>query len=127
MRQCLFKRKRQKRLNVDKADPWSLELAYPVNSGRVFQQHLGAKSETIDPPTTRGDHDVEPEPAVGLSEFLARQRLDDSSSLAHPRQDDDDDDVDHTLAAVTSAPSSAPVKPRKNQVHTVEWDFRPGM
>ncbi|KIJ27058.1 hypothetical protein M422DRAFT_785044 [Sphaerobolus stellatus SS14] len=50
------------------------------------------------------------------------QRLDDSSSLVHPRQDDDDDDVDHTLAAVTSAPSSAPVKPRKNQVHTVEWD-----
>ncbi|KIJ27045.1 hypothetical protein M422DRAFT_271803 [Sphaerobolus stellatus SS14] len=66
--------------------------------------------------------DAEPEPEVDLSDFLARQRLGDSSSLAHPKQEDDDDDVDHTLAAVTSAPSSAPAKPHKNQVHTVEWD-----
>ncbi|KIJ47195.1 hypothetical protein M422DRAFT_249047 [Sphaerobolus stellatus SS14] len=49
------------------------------------------------------------------------QQLNDSSSLAQPQQEDDDD-VDHTLAVVTSAPSSAPVKPRKNQVHAVEWD-----
>ncbi|KIJ27063.1 hypothetical protein M422DRAFT_164165, partial [Sphaerobolus stellatus SS14] len=72
-------------------------------------------------PEVDENEDPEPEPEVDLSDFLARQRLDDSSSLVHPWQEDDDD-VDHTLVAVTSAPSSAPVKPRKNQVHTVEWD-----
>ncbi|KIJ47202.1 hypothetical protein M422DRAFT_249056 [Sphaerobolus stellatus SS14] len=89
---------------------------------KYARRGLDTNAYRYEEPEVDENEDAEPEPEVDLSDFLARQRLDNSSSLVHPRQHDDDDDVDYTLAAVTSAPSSAPVKPRKNQVHNVEWD-----
>ncbi|KIJ27043.1 hypothetical protein M422DRAFT_191466 [Sphaerobolus stellatus SS14] len=91
-------------------------------AAKYARRDLDTNAYRYEEPEADENEDAEPEPEVDLSDFLARQRLGDSSSLAHPKQEDDDNDVDYTLAAVTSAPSSVPVKPRKNQVHAVEWD-----
>jgi len=65
---------------------------------------------------------VEPEPEVDLSSFLARQRLaDPEDGILATKQPEDDGDVDHTLSGILAG-SSTKVKPRKNNVQTIDWD-----
>ena len=64
------------------------------------------------------------EPEVDLSNFLARQRLDDaiSPSILKPTTDPDEDEVDHSLAHLKSAGLHSVQKPMKGRVQTREWD-----
>ena len=64
------------------------------------------------------------EPEVDLSNFLARQRLDDAPSpiIPKPTTDPDEEEVDHSLAHLKSAGSHSVQKPMKGRVQTKEWD-----
>ena len=64
------------------------------------------------------------EPEVDLSNFLARQRLDDviGPSIPKPTTDPDEDEVDHSLAHLTSVGLHSVQKPIKGRVQTREWD-----
>ena len=64
------------------------------------------------------------EPEVDLSNFLARQRLDDaiSPSIPRPTTDPDEDEVDYSLAHLKSASLHSVQKPMKGRVQTREWD-----
>ena len=64
------------------------------------------------------------EPEVDLSNFLARQRLDDSAGPSIPKSatEPDEDEVDHSLAHLTPAGFRSAQKPTKGRVQTKEWD-----
>jgi hypothetical protein len=65
------------------------------------------------------------EPEVDLSNFLARQRLDDTAvsvSVLKPKDEPDEDEVDHSLAHLNPAGLESLKKPMKGRVQTVEWD-----
>ena len=62
------------------------------------------------------------EPEVDLSDFLARQRLDDAASIPKPKTEPDEDEVDHSLAHLTSVGFRSAQKPMKGRVQTKEWD-----
>ena len=64
------------------------------------------------------------EPEVDLSNFLARQRLDDTigPSIPKPTTDPDEDEVDHSLAHLKSVGLHSVQKPTKGRVQTREWD-----
>ena len=61
---------------------------------------------------------------MDLSNFLARQRLDDATtaSIPKPTADPDEDEVDHSLAHLKSAGSRSAQKSMKGRVQTKEWD-----
>ena len=61
------------------------------------------------------------EPEIDLSNFLARQRLDDSS-IPKLAAEPDEDEVDHSLAHLNSAGLRSAQKPMKGRVQTKEWD-----
>ena len=64
------------------------------------------------------------EPEVDLSNFLARQRLDDavSPSIPNPEVEPDEDEVDHSLTHLKFVGSQSAPKPMKGRVQTIEWD-----
>ena len=64
------------------------------------------------------------EPEVDLSDFLARQRLDDAagSSSLKPTDEPDEDEVDHSLAHLNSAGIQSAHRPTKGRVQMIEWD-----
>ena len=64
------------------------------------------------------------EPEIDLSNFLARQRLDDaaSPSIPKPATEPDEDEVDHSLAHLNSAGLHSAQRSMKGKVRTVEWD-----
>lgn len=64
------------------------------------------------------------EPEVDLSNFLARQRLDDAAgpSVFEPVTEPGEDEVDHSLAHLKFIGSQSTRKPMKGRVETVEWD-----
>ena len=64
------------------------------------------------------------EPEVDLSNFLARQRLDDtaSSGILKPTDEPDEDEVDHSLARLNAVGSQSTQKPMKGRVQTMEWN-----
>lgn len=63
------------------------------------------------------------EPEVDLSEFLARQRLDDATSPSTFRSTNEPggDEVDHSLAHLKFTGSKSTHKPAKGRIETVEW------
>ena len=64
------------------------------------------------------------EPEIDLSNFLARQRLDDAAgpSILKLTGEPDEDEVDHSLAHLNLVGSQSAHKPMKGRVRTVEWD-----
>lgn len=66
------------------------------------------------------------EPEVDLSDFLARQRLDDAAGSGFPKPTDepDPDEVDHSLAHLNSVQHGiqSAHRPAKGRVQTIEWD-----
>lgn len=64
------------------------------------------------------------EPEIDLSNFLARQRLDDAAgpSILKLTGEPDEDEVDHSLAHLNLVGSQSAHKPMKGRVQTVEWD-----
>jgi hypothetical protein len=64
------------------------------------------------------------EPEVDLSNFLARQRLDDATNpgISKPTAEPDEDEVDHSLAHLNSVGSPSAQKFMKGRVQTIEWD-----
>ena len=64
------------------------------------------------------------EPEVDLSNFLARQRLDDAAGtiILKPTDEPDEDEVDHSLARLNLVGPQSTHKPMKGRVQTVEWD-----
>lgn len=64
------------------------------------------------------------EPEVDLSNFLARQRLDDAAgpSILKLTDEPDEDEVDHSLAHLNLVGSQSAHKPMKGRVQMVEWD-----
>ena len=63
--------------------------------------------------------EVEEEPEVDLSEFLARQKLEDIPQTN--LKEDSDDDVDTSLAHLSSNPTAAS-RSRKGNIQQIEWD-----
>ena len=59
-----------------------------------------------------------------MSNFLARQRLDDAagSGSLKPTDEPDEDEVDHSLAHLNSAGIQSAPRPVKGRVQTIEWD-----
>jgi len=64
------------------------------------------------------------EPEVDLSNFLARQRLDDAVNpgIPNPEAEPDEDEVDHSLAHLKSVGPQSAHKPMKGRVQKIEWD-----
>ena len=64
------------------------------------------------------------EPEVDLSNFLARQRLDDaiSPSIPNPAAEPDEDEVDHSLTHLKFVGAQSAHKPVKGRVQTIDWD-----
>lgn len=64
------------------------------------------------------------EPEVDLSNFLARQKLDDgvSPSVVGSATEPAEDEIDHSLAHLKSTGSKSAHKPMKGRVEAVEWD-----
>ena len=68
-----------------------------------------------------GEPEVEPE--VDLSNFLARQKLDDSDSLKVPGvpQEDDEEEVDESISHLLRGEATSS-RPRKGKVVQIDWD-----
>ena len=64
------------------------------------------------------------EPEIDLSNFLARQRLDDttSPSILEPTNEPDEDEVDHSLAHLNPVGLQSVRKSMKGRVQMIEWD-----
>ncbi|KAF9653333.1 hypothetical protein BDM02DRAFT_1895619 [Thelephora ganbajun] len=64
------------------------------------------------------------EPEVDLSDFLARQRLDDTAgpTISKPTTEPDEDEVDHSLAHLKSIGPQSTHKSMKGRVQVIEWD-----
>ena len=64
------------------------------------------------------------EPEIDLSNFLARQRLDDTAgpSILEPTNEPDEDEVDHSLAHLNPVGLQSAHKSMKGRVQMIEWD-----
>ena len=82
-----------------------------IDAGSLIEQYRGTGEEIK-------------EPEVDLSNFLARQRLDDTINPSIPKSttDPDEDEVDHSLAHLKSVSLHSAQKPMKGRVQTREWD-----
>ena len=82
---------------------------------------IGARS-LIEQHSVTGEEIKEPE--VDLSNFLARQRLNDDTNVGilKATTDPDEDEVDHSLAHLKSGGPHSAQKSMKGRVQTKEWD-----
>jgi len=64
------------------------------------------------------------DPEVDLSNFLARQRLDDTAgpSIPKPTTEPDEGEVDHSLAHLKPVGLQSAHKSMKGRVQAMEWD-----
>jgi len=93
---------------------------------KYSRRQLGSNAERYreEEPELDSEGEEIKEPEVDLSNFLARQRLNDGAgpSIPKPTDEPDEDEVDHSLAHLHLVGSQLAHKPRKGRVQTVEWD-----
>ncbi|KLO16522.1 hypothetical protein SCHPADRAFT_823103 [Schizopora paradoxa] len=72
-------------------------------------------------PVLNSDGEVEEEPEIDLSEFLARQRLGDGERRELDQEEGAEEEIDSSLAHLSSK-FNAPSNSHKGKVQYVEWD-----
>ncbi|TDL26928.1 hypothetical protein BD410DRAFT_836029 [Rickenella mellea] len=92
---------------------------------KYSRRQLGSNADRyVEPePELNSDGEVEEEPEVDLSNFLARQRLDDvppTTQASAGVDEEDDGEVDATLAQLLNG--KTPDRSRKGKAQHIEWD-----
>ncbi|TFY56540.1 hypothetical protein EVG20_g8890 [Dentipellis fragilis] len=92
---------------------------------RYSRRQLGSNADRyVEPePELGSDGEEIAEPEVDLSNFLERQKLEDTpaAALVAP-PDEDDEDVDHSLAHISAKARLPETQSRKGKVQQIEWD-----
>ncbi|KAJ7203354.1 hypothetical protein GGX14DRAFT_551797 [Mycena pura] len=104
-------------------DPAAAEIA-AENARKFSRRQLGTNVDRYVEPEPELDSDGEPviEPEVDLSDFLSRQRIDDTPNLSMNASDPvNEDDVDVSLAHISSSGAKL-ASTRKGKVQKIEWD-----
>ncbi|KAA1466855.1 hypothetical protein DENSPDRAFT_57657 [Dentipellis sp. KUC8613] len=116
----------RERLVLEGERPEELDEEEAEELARKYsRRQLGSNADRyVEPePELGSDGEEIVEPEVDLSQFLERQKLEDTPAvaLASPAEEDDED-VDHSLAHISGKVKPLESQSRKGKVQQIEWD-----